>query len=269
MGRLTGKVAIITGGTSGIGRRTVELFVAEGARVLFTGRDRPTGETLAAALGPAARFHVADATDEAQSAAAVAAALDAWGRLDCLFNNAGSLPRNTPLAETDAAVVDAVLASAVRSVFLGIKQAIAPMRRQGGGSIINNASVAGSRAGLAPALYSAAKAAVIQLSRCAALELAPDNIRVNSLSPGGIATPLFARALDLPVAPDQAAASAAKRLASAQPLRRAGLPDDVARAALYLASDDSAFVTGQDVVVDGGLAAAAPAAGKTSGAMLG
>jgi NAD(P)-dependent dehydrogenase (short-subunit alcohol dehydrogenase family) len=157
---------------------------------------------------------------------------------------------------------------AVRGAFLGIKHAIAPMRRQGGGSIINCASVAGSRAGLAPALYSAAKAAVIHLSRCAAVELAPDNIRVNSLSPGGIATPLFARALGLPLAAEQASASAAKRLAAAQPLARAGEPEDVARAALYLASNESAFVTGQDVIVDGGLAVAPPATTR-SGAMLG
>jgi NAD(P)-dependent dehydrogenase (short-subunit alcohol dehydrogenase family) len=269
MDRLAGKVAIVTGGTSGIGRRTVELFVAEGARVLFTGRNRDAGAALAEALGPAALFHPADATDEAETAAAIAVALDRWGRLDCLFNNAGTMPRHTPLEETDATAVAAVVADAVRAVFLGIKHAIAPLRRQGGGSIINNASVAGSRAGLAPPLYSAAKAAVIQLSRCAALELAPDKIRVNSLSPGGVATPLFARALNLPVSPEQASASVARRLAEAPPLRRSGLPDDVAQAALYLASDEAAFVTGQDLIVDGGLAAASPAAGRPGGAMLG
>lgn len=253
MARLDGKVAVITGGTSGIGRRTVELFVAEGARVVLTGRQDDKGEALAAELGDNALYLHADVRNEADIKAAIDLATDRFGRLDCLFNNAGAPGIAGPVEQIPADGFDTVMAVLVRSVVLGMKHAAPVMKAQGCGSIISNASIAGHRTGYGPHAYSAAKAAVIQLTRSVAMELAESGIRVNSISPGFIATPIFGRSFGLSVEEaDKSLASMAKVSAERTPLRRAGLPEDIARAALYLASDDSAFVTGHDLVVDGG-----------------
>ncbi len=257
MGKLDGKVAIVTGATSGIGLATAELFIAEGARVVISGRRAAAGEAIAARLGPACVFRRTDVTEESEVAALIAEAVERFGRLDCLFNNAGGPAPTGGIADIPVAGFDAAIATLVRSVMLGMKHAAPIMMKQGSGSIINNGSIAGHRAGYSSSLvYGAAKAAVIHLTRCVAMELGEDNIRVNSISPGGIATGIFGKALGLPVeAAERTIAVTEQRLAKMQPIPRAGLPEDIARAALFLASDDSSFVNGHDLVVDGGVIA--------------
>jgi NAD(P)-dependent dehydrogenase (short-subunit alcohol dehydrogenase family) len=255
MTRLAGKVCIITGGTSGIGRRTAEVFAAEGARVVIAGRREAEGRAVAAALAGGGDFVRTDVTDESQVRALVEFTVAKHGRVDCLFNNAGGPAPPGGIEGIPVEGFDAAIATLLRSVLLGMKHVAPTMARQGSGSVINNGSVAGSRAGLSSSLvYSAAKAAVIHLTRCVAMQLGEQGVRVNSISPGGIATGLFGKAAGLP--PELAERSAAlveAALAAAQPIPRAGLPDDVARAAVFLASDDSSFVNGHDFVVDGGL----------------
>lgn len=253
MARLEGKVAVITGGTSGIGRATVELFVSEGARVVFTGRQDDKGNAIAGSLGDSAVYRHADIRREEDIKAAIGLAVDRFGRLDCLFNNAGAPGYSGPVETTQADAFDDAMAVLVRSVILGMKHAAPVMKAQGAGSIISNASIAGLRTGYGPHIYSAAKAAVAQLSRSVAMELAESGIRVNSISPGFIATPIFGRSFGLsPEGADETLANIEDVSAETSPIGRPGLPGDVARAALYLASDDSAFVTGHDLVVDGG-----------------
>jgi NAD(P)-dependent dehydrogenase (short-subunit alcohol dehydrogenase family) len=259
MGRLDDKVAVITGGTSGIGAATAELFVAEGAKVVIAGRRREEGEALAARLGAAASFIRTDVGSEADVAAMVAHAREQFGRIDCLFNNAGIPGRMQSIAETDMAQFDALVQVHVRGVVLGMKHAAAVMLRQGSGSIITTGSVAGLRGGLSSHLYSMAKAAVIHLTRSVAMELAEQGIRVNSISPGAIATGIFGKGAGQPPAvADRAAPGLAELFSGLQPLPVAGMPADVAQAALFLASDASRFVTGHDIVVDGGLIAGRP-----------
>jgi NAD(P)-dependent dehydrogenase (short-subunit alcohol dehydrogenase family) len=256
MPRLSGKVAVITGATSGIGLGTAERFAAEGARIVICGRRAREGEAIAKRLGANCRFAAADVTQEADVARVIATALETFGRLDCLFNNAGAPVVQGGIADIDVAGFDAAMALLVRSVMLGMKHAAAPMRAQKSGSIINN-SVAGSRAGYSSSIiYGAAKAAVIQLTRAVAMELGEDNIRVNSISPGGIATGIFGKVAGLePNVADRTAAAVRERFKSSQPIPRSGLPADIAGAALFLASDDASFINGHDLVVDGGLIA--------------
>ena len=256
MGRLDGKITIVTGATSGIGRRTAEIFVREGAKVLATGRREELGRTLEAALGKdKCIFLRTDATVEADVKAMIDACLAKWGRLDCLFNNAGGPAPVGGIETVPVAGFDAAMATLVRSVMLGMKHAAPVMMKQGSGSIINNGSIAGRRAGYSTSMiYGAAKAAVNHLTVCTAMQLGEKNVRVNSISPGGIATGIFAKALG--VAPDKAdgyAESAKKMMATMQPIPRAGITDDIANAAVFLASDDSTFINGHDLVVDGGV----------------
>ena len=255
MTRLDGKVCIITGATSGIGRRTAEVFVAEGARVVIAGRREAEGEAVAAALGGACDFLRTDVTDEAQVRALVDFTVAEHGRVDCLFNNAGGPAPPGGIESIPADGFDAAIATLLRSVLFGMKHVAPVMLRQRSGSIINNGSVAGQRAGLSSSLvYSAAKAAVIHLTRCVAMQLGEQCVRVNSISPGGIATGMFGKVAGLPAEQAERTAETAKAaLAAMQPIPRAGLPDDVAQAAVFLASDAAAFVNGHDLVVDGGL----------------
>lgn len=253
-GRLEGKVALITGGCSGIGLGTVERFVAEGARVVAADVQDAKGEMLAARFGDKVRYARCDVTSEADIAEACALAERDFGGLDCLFNNAGVAGLPGGVETLTAEGWDAIFALLVRGPALGMKHALPLMRARGGGSIVNTASIAGLQAGWGPLAYSTAKAAVIHMSRCAAAELSPQNIRVNAICPGLIATSIFGTALGMNrEGADQLAAMVAQNAATAQPIKKAGLPEDIAAAALYLASDDSRFVTGTHIVVDGGI----------------
>jgi NAD(P)-dependent dehydrogenase (short-subunit alcohol dehydrogenase family) len=255
MGMLERKVAIITGATSGIGRRTAELFVAEGAKVVFTGRRRAEGESLAAALGDSGRFVRADATLEDDWKRVVGETLQAHGRIDALFNNAGGPAPTGGITSIDADKFDQAMALLVRSVMLGIKHAAPVMMKQKSGSIINNGSVAAHRAGYSSSMvYGAAKAAVNHLSRCAAMELGEHSVRVNSVSPGAIATGIVPKALGMEAgAADRIADKMKDAFAKVQPIPRAGITDDIAQCVIWLASDRSTFVNGVDIVVDGGM----------------
>ncbi len=256
MAVLKGKVAVVAGGSSGIGARIAELFVAEGAAVAIASPFVEEGEALAATLGVAACFIRTDVTDEAQVEALVATAVARFGRLDCMVNNAGIAGRFSGIAALDLAQYERTLAVVLRGVVLGTKHAAAVMLRQGAGSIVNTGSVAGSRAGYGPYDYSAAKAAVIHFTRCVAMELAEKGVRANSVSPGGIVTGIFGKSIELPADEiPKTLAPLASALAKWQPIPRAGAPNDIAQAALFLASDASSFITGHDLVVDGGLVA--------------
>jgi len=256
MGKLDGKVGIVTGATSGIGRRTAEIFVQEGAKVIATGRREELGRSLEASLGKDnCLFVKADATNEADVKAMFEACLAKWGRVDVLFNNAGGPAPVGGIETIPVEGFDAAMATLVRSVMLGMKHAAPIMMRQGSGSIINNGSIAGRRAGYSTSMiYGAAKAAVNHLTVCAAMQLGEKNVRCNSISPGGIATGIFAKALGVEAnKADGFAEAAAQGMASLQPIPRAGRTDDIARAAVFLASDDSTFINGHDLVVDGGV----------------
>jgi NAD(P)-dependent dehydrogenase (short-subunit alcohol dehydrogenase family) len=264
MPTLDGKVAIITGRTSGIGARTAELFVQAGAHVVIAGRRSDKGEWLAAELGTAATFIRTDVTIEADVRAMVERAVERFGRVDCLFNNAGALPPSAPVASVDLADFDAAIAVHVRSVLAGMKYAAPIMIRQRSGSIINMASVVGIRAGIGSITYSTAKAAVLHMTRCAAIELGERGVRVNSVSPGRIVTGIFGKAMGLgddsaDLNADAVRAALTEILPQEQALPRTGTPEDVAQAALFLASADSSFVNGHDLVIDGGAMAGPPA----------
>ena len=253
-GRLEGKVAVITGGVSGIGLGTVELFAAEGARVVAADIQDEKGRMLEQRFGGAVRYVHCDVTVEADIAAAVGLAASDFGGLDILFNNAGISDSMRTVAEIEAERWSWIFDVLVRGPALGIKHAAPLMLARGGGSIINTASIAGLQAGWGPMAYSSAKAAVIQLSRAAAAQLSPSRIRVNAICPGLIATSIFGASMGLPrEVADQMAARIAETGGVAQPIPRTGMPEDIAQAALYLASDAASFVTGTHLVVDGGI----------------
>ena len=251
MSELEGKVTLITGGASGIGESAARLFVAEGAKVVIADMQRERGLALAEELGPAAVFSEVEVRQEAEVKAAVDLAVDTWGRLDCMFNNAGFGGVLGPIEEIPADDFDLTMDVLVRGVFLGMKHAVPVMKKQGGGSVINTGSIAGVPAGRGPIIYSAAKAAVVHLSKVTAMELGEHFIRVNCLCPGYIATPLSANTVGRP---DELIEKAYHTYAVRQPIPRTGMPDDIAQMAMFLASDRSSFVTGQAIVVDGGAA---------------
>ena len=254
-GRLESKVAIVTGGASGMGLATVQRFLDEGASVIIGDLNADNGrnalETFnAAGHGDRVRFTTTDVSVEGDVAAMTELAVDAFGRLDIVFNNAGIGGAFGPITELDVDDWDTTFHILVRSVFLGIKHAARIMIDQGeGGSIINTGSIAGMGGGAGPEAYSAAKAAVVNLSKTTAVELAGHNIRVNAICPGVIFTPLMHSGNE---------EQAEEVIADIQPLGKRGEGSDIAGMALFLAGDDSKFVTGQEHIVDGGLLASGP-----------
>lgn len=254
MGKLEGKGALITGGASGIGEATARLFVEEGARVLVTDLQDERGQALADVLGSDAGYLHADVSLEDDVERAVRRATETFGRLDVMFNNAGIAGAVGSIEEVTVEAFDETIGVLLKGVFLGIKHAATVMKAQGRGSIINTASIAGIRTGYGNHIYSAAKAGVIQLTRSTAMELGESGVRVNCICPGFIATPMIGRARGLSVEEADEKLDIVKgSFKGAQPIRRTGLPEDIAKAALWLASDDSGFVNGQALVVDGGV----------------
>lgn len=257
-GRLAGKVAIVTGGNSGMGAATVERYVAEGARVTIAARNEEAGRALAQRLGGDAQFIRTDVTVEADVRAMVEGTVARWGRLDVLFNNAGS---GHPYHDVDAIDIDLFRRDVMvllGSCFLGVKYAAPIMKRQRSGSIINNGSTAGVTTDGSSSEYSACKAGVIHVTKVWATELAEHRVRVNCISPGGIITPIFWGGQTGVSAEENAERSArlTQWFEESMPQGRAGQSDDIAHAAVFLASDESVHVTGLNLMVDGGLTAA-------------
>ncbi len=251
-GRLKGKVAVVTGGASGMGQATVLRFLEEGAKVVIGDLNPESGEATLEAIksrgwADKAVFQVTDVAEEADVKALVACATDKFGRLDCMFNNAGIGGAIGPILETSVEDWDFSMAVLLRSVFLGMKHGGRVLKDQGeGGTIISTASIAGLAGGGGPHAYSAAKAGVVNLTASVANEMANWSVRVNVIAPGAIVTPLLHSGH---------AARSEARAKQMTPWSRLGSGDDIAAAALFLASDESEFVTGQTLVVDGGASA--------------
>ena len=254
-GQLESKVAIVTGGASGMGLATVRRFLEVGASVVVGYLNSDNGRQLLEELSAdgydeKVRFTVTDVSVEDDVAAMTELALDAFGRLDIVFNNAGIGGAFGPITELEVDDWDTTFHVLVRSVFLGTKHAAKVLIEQGqGGSIINTASIAGMGGGAGPQAYSAAKAAVVSLSKTTAVELAPHDIRVNAICPGVIFTPLMHSGNE---------EQAEEVIEEIQPLSKRGEGSDIAGMAVFLAGDDSLFVTGQEHIVDGGLLASGP-----------
>ncbi len=254
-GQLEGKVALITGAASGIGEATAELFAAEGARVVLSDVQDELGrgvlERIRGAGGTAEYVHCDVAVAE-DVLGMVRAAVDTYGRLDILYNNAG-LARGGGITEIAEDDWDLVIDVDLKSVYLGCKYAIPEMQKTGGGAIVSTASIAGLRGSPGLHAYSAAKAGVINLTRSIAGEVGRFNIRVNCICPGIIVTPIWRQ---IGVSPDAEQQVVWQAMGQRVLLRRVGMPEDIAKGALFLASDDSAYVTGHALVIDGGLTAA-------------
>jgi len=250
--RLAGKTALVTGAGMGIGEAIASRFAREGAGVLVADIDEDAGRAVVAAIGERggdAVFVHTDVRSEQAIAAAVATAIGRWGRLDIAVNNAAiALPDRDRLLTLEEELWDDIVAINMRSVFFGMKHAIPAMTAAGGGSIVSIASIGALSGAGGTFAYGATKAAVVKMTMTAAARHACDNIRVNAVAPGMIVTPLSVR-----VSGGQSRAEVEAALARCQPLPRCGRPEDIANAALFLAGPEAAFVTGQTLVVDGGL----------------
>ena len=252
MGKLDGKVTVITGGASGIGKAAARLFEKEGAKVVIGDVQEELSKNLVNELGKNVIFKYTNVGQEEDMQSLISTAVDKFGRLDCIFNNAAIGGAGGPIDEIPMMGFDVTMAVNLRSVFMGMKFAAAVMKQQMSGNIISTASIAGHRTGFGGHIYSACKAAIIQMTRTVAIELGPWNIRANCICPGGIVTSIFGRALGL----DQAESEASYKDISdvfkdLQALPRPGTPEDIAKAALWLASEDSSFVNGAAINVDG------------------
>lgn len=242
--RLKDKVAIITGGASGIGEATARRFVQEGAKVTIADMNVEKGEAFVKELGDAAIFVQTNVTDEANVENMVAKTVDAFGKVDILFNNAG-IGDLQPTDELSFSDWQKTISVNLDGVFLVAKHAIRAMKKNGSGSIINTASILGHVGDAQVASYAASKGAVANLTRALAIEFAQDNIRVNAVCPGYIVTPLI----------DQLDDAAREYLVTQHPIGRLGKPEEIANAVLFLASDEASFVTGANLLVDGGYTA--------------
>lgn len=255
---LEGKVAVVTGGASGIGRGIVERFVAEGARVVIADVQTDLGEALAADLGETAAFQRTDVAEQDDVARVVARAVDEFGGLDVMVNNAGrSSPLKKGLFDEDFAEFDSVMRVNLLGVMAGTRDAGRHMAEHGGGAIINMASIGGILAGGGVASYRASKAAIIQFSKSAAIELAHYEIRVNCIAPGNIPTPILRSAATEEDRErlEKFEARIRQQMRDDRPLKREGAASDVAEATLYFATDRSRYVTGTVLPVDGGTVA--------------
>lgn len=254
---LLGKVAVVTGAASGLGRGIAQRFAAEGARVVIADVDTDGGEALAAALGPDAIFQRTDVSDPGQVGALVAATVAEFGDLHVMVNNAGVSGTLRRLLDDDLSDFHRVMAVNVLGVMAGTRDAARHMADHGGGSVINLTSIGGIQAGGGVMTYRASKAAVIQFTKSAAIELAHYDIRVNAIAPGNIPTPILASSAgDLdPEELERFEARIRQGMRDDRPLKREGTPDDVAEAALYFATDRSRYVTGTVLPVDGGTVA--------------
>ena len=251
MTEMAGKVVVITGGASGIGEASARLFIEEGARVIIADMQKERGRALATELGDAAIFSPVEVRQEEQVKAVIDSAVSKWGRLDCMFNNAGFGGALGPIEDTPVEEFDMTFDVLVRGVFLGMKHAIPVMKKQGAGSIINTGSISAITAGRGPLIYSAAKASVLHLSKVTAISVADSSIRINTICPGYIATPLSTNTVGKP---DKLIEKRLDGEPFPQPIPRVGRPSDIAEMALFLASDRSTFITGQAIIVDGGAA---------------
>lgn len=255
MGKLDRKVALITGAAGGIGRATTKLFIEEGAKgVVMADIWDEMGEKIAEELGPNATYIHTDVSQEADIKKAIDLAVEKFGRLDVVFSNAGNPGPVGVIEDVPTDEFDHTVAIHLRAAFLCMKYSIPIMKKQGTGCFITTSSVAGFQQGLGTLPYSLSKAGIIQLTRIAAVELGAFGIRANAIAPGGIATGIFGQGFGL--SPDVAVdfgESIKDILTIYQPIKRAGLPEDIAHAALFLADDASSFITGVTLKVDGGL----------------
>jgi len=250
VGRLEGKVAVVTGAATGIGEAAARRFAAEGARIVLVDRDEAALSARVREIGAAASAVVADVTREEDVARYVRAAVERHGGFDVLINNAGILGVVKPIADYPTEMFDAVLAVNVRGTWLGLKHAMPEIAKRGGGSIVITASTAGVRGSVGLSAYVASKHAAVGLMRTAALEGAAHKIRVNSVNPSPVETAMV-RALEAGLVPG-APAEARRALEARSPLRRYAAPDEVADLMLFLASDESRFITGAVHMIDGG-----------------
>jgi len=248
-----GKVAVITGAGNGIGRQTALAFAGRGAKVLVVDKDTDAADRTAGTIrqqGGEARPRAADVTKSADVQGYVAAALDAWGRIDCFFNNAGIEGKVCPVAEYDEAVFDQVMSVNVKGVFLGLRHVLPVMLKQKAGAVVNTASVAGLVASPGMSAYVASKHAVLGLTKAAAGEVARSGVRVNAVCPGPIDTRMI-HAIESQIDPANPG-GVSTRYQSALPIGRYGTPEEVANVVLFLCSDLAGNVTGAQYVVDGG-----------------
>lgn len=258
MSELAGKVAVVTGGASGLGEGLVRRFVAEGARVVFGDVDAERGQTVADELGSAAQFLTTDVTDQGQISALVGTAVDEFGGLHVMVNNAGiSGTMHRRFLDDDLADFDAVMRINLRAVMAGTRDAARHMAENGGGSIINLTSIGGIQAGGGVQTYRASKAAVIQFTKSVAIELAHHEIRVNAIAPGNIRTAIVRKSAagEDREHLEEFEAKIRAQMRNDRPLKREGTVEDVAEAALYFATDRSRYVTGTILPIDGGTVA--------------